>query len=46
LSRHSIVEVETHPVNPEEYRFLAGGIFRQFSRCEIASCFAVSMNGN
>jgi hypothetical protein len=25
LARRSVVEVETHPVNPEEYRFLAGG---------------------
>ena len=46
LSHHSVVEVETHPVNPEEYRFLAGGIFRQISRCGIASSYAASMNGN
>jgi predicted glycoside hydrolase/deacetylase ChbG (UPF0249 family) len=25
LARHSLVELETHPVNPEEYRFLAHG---------------------
>jgi hypothetical protein len=29
LARQSVVEVETHPVNPDEYRFLHGGeIFR------------------
>jgi hypothetical protein len=25
LASHSTVEVEAHPINPEEYRFLAGG---------------------
>ncbi|HSZ01602.1 MAG TPA: ChbG/HpnK family deacetylase [Terriglobales bacterium] len=30
LARKSVVELETHPVNAEEYRYLAGGeIFRQ-----------------
>jgi len=46
LSRHSVVEVETHPVESEEYRFLAGGIFHQISGCEIASSFAASTNGH
>lgn len=46
LSRRSVVELETHPLNPDEYRCLAGGIFRQISGCPIASCFAVSVNGN
>jgi predicted glycoside hydrolase/deacetylase ChbG (UPF0249 family) len=47
LARRFVVEVETHPVNPEEYHFLAeGGISRQISGCEIASCFTVSTNGN
>jgi len=46
LSRHSVVEVETHPANPEEYRFLTGGTFRQISGCDIASSFAASLNGN
>jgi chitin disaccharide deacetylase len=41
LSRRSVVEVETHPVNPEEHRFLCGGILRQISGCEIASGFAL-----
>ena len=45
LSCRFVVEIETHPVNPEEYRFLYGGIFRQISRCEIAPGFAVN-NGN
>jgi hypothetical protein len=40
LARHSVVEVETHPLNPEEHRFLAGGrIFRQISGCGIASSY-------
>jgi hypothetical protein len=25
MARRFIVEIETHPVNPEEYRFLIGG---------------------
>jgi predicted glycoside hydrolase/deacetylase ChbG (UPF0249 family) len=36
------VEVETHPVDPEEYRFLAGGeIFRWAGDCPIAPHYAV-----
>jgi hypothetical protein len=47
LSRHFVVEVETHPINPEEYRFLAGGeILHQFTGCEVASCFMARTNGN
>jgi len=43
LARHSIVEVETHPLNPEEYTFLAGGgIFNQIGGPGIASGFRVS----
>jgi chitin disaccharide deacetylase len=45
LSSRFVVEVETHPVNPEEYRFLYEGIVREISGCEIASGFSVS-NGN
>jgi len=42
LACQFIVEVETHPVNPEEYNFLAGGeIFRWAGQCPIASRFAV-----
>jgi chitin disaccharide deacetylase len=38
LARHFVLEVETHPVNPEEYRFLAGGeIFRRTGDVRIAS---------
>jgi predicted glycoside hydrolase/deacetylase ChbG (UPF0249 family) len=37
---HSVVEVETHPVHPEEYRFLAGGeIFVRVGDLQIASRF-------
>jgi predicted glycoside hydrolase/deacetylase ChbG (UPF0249 family) len=46
LSRHSVVEVETHPVNEEEYRFLTGGILHQINRPEIASTFMASPNGH
>lgn len=38
LARHHVVEVETHPVEPDEYRFLAGGeIFRRFDDIRIAA---------
>jgi chitin disaccharide deacetylase len=41
LARDSTVEVATHPVDPEEYRFLAGGeIFRWAGDCPIAPRFA------
>ena len=41
LARQFAVEVETHPVNPEEHRFLAGGeIFRHLGDLPIARCFA------
>jgi chitin disaccharide deacetylase len=37
----SIVEVETHPINADEYRFLAGGgIFEWAQGCRIARGFA------
>jgi len=40
LSSQFVVEVETHPVNLDEYRFLAeGGIFRQFGDLSIAPRF-------
>jgi hypothetical protein len=43
LARQSSVEVETHPVNPEEHRFLAGGeIFRWTQHVQIAPRFALS----
>ncbi|MGH9398426.1 MAG: ChbG/HpnK family deacetylase [Terriglobia bacterium] len=46
LARRFVVEVETHPVNPEEYRFLAEGeISRWIGVCPIASRFAVKPNG-
>jgi predicted glycoside hydrolase/deacetylase ChbG (UPF0249 family) len=42
LARRYVVEVETHPANPEEYRFLAGGeILRWAGDCPIAPRFAV-----
>lgn len=31
LARRFVVEVETHPINPEEYRFLTQGDFRRWT---------------
>jgi hypothetical protein len=40
LARSFTVEVETHPINPEEYRFLTGpDIFRRLKDVPIASGF-------
>ncbi len=47
LARRSLVEVETHPVNRREYRFLASGeIFRLVQDLPIASRFAVPCRGH
>jgi predicted ATP-grasp superfamily ATP-dependent carboligase len=41
-ARHSVVEVETHPVNANEYTFLRRGeIFRRCGDIAIASHFAI-----
>ena len=41
LAQQYVVEVETHPVNPKEYEFLAGGeIFRQAGNLTVAPRFA------
>jgi hypothetical protein len=38
LARHFVVEIETHPVNPDEYRYLAkGGILKWIADNPIAS---------
>jgi predicted glycoside hydrolase/deacetylase ChbG (UPF0249 family) len=43
FAEHSAVEVETHPVNPEEYRFLTGGeMLRYVNEVDVASRFALS----
>jgi hypothetical protein len=40
LARQYVVEVETHPVNPEEYEFLAGGeIYRRAGNLRVARRF-------
>jgi hypothetical protein len=40
IARRSIVEVETHPVNPEEYRYLTSGeILRRIGDVQIARGF-------
>ena len=40
LAEHYVVELETHPVNPEEYEFLAGGeIFRRIGNLRVARRF-------
>lgn len=42
IARRSIVEVETHPVNPEEYGFLTGGeILRRTGDLQIARGFTI-----
>jgi hypothetical protein len=42
LAQQSIVEVETHPINLAEYRFLSGGgIFRLAGNLSVARHFAV-----
>jgi hypothetical protein len=47
LARDFVVEVETHPLKPEEYRFLAEGeIFRWAGDCRIAARYGVRSNGN
>jgi len=44
LARHSVVELETHPVNPEEYRLLTSGeLLDQLQGIEIMPSFAASM---
>lgn len=48
LARRFIVEMETHPINPEEYRFLTGGdLLRWTTDCPPAPTFgkAVTLQG-
>jgi hypothetical protein len=41
LACHSMVELETHPINPPEYRFLVTGeIFKQLDGLQVAHGFA------
>jgi hypothetical protein len=43
LARHSVVELEAHPLNLAEYQYLAGGeIFRQIGDVQIAPPSAIS----
>jgi predicted glycoside hydrolase/deacetylase ChbG (UPF0249 family) len=43
LAKHFVVELEAHPVKPEEYRFLAGGeIFRRAGDLTLASNYALT----
>jgi chitin disaccharide deacetylase len=43
LGRHAVVELETHPVNPDEFWFLTSGeIFEQLSDLRIAAGFVTS----
>jgi hypothetical protein len=43
LARRCVVELETHPANPEEYHFLTGGqSWLSRHNMRIASCFDVS----
>ena len=46
LAREFTVEVETHPIDPQEYRFLAGGeIFRWAAGLRVAPRFGVLQQG-
>ena len=46
LARRFAVEIETHPVQPEEYRFLTGGaIFRFAHKARIVPASALSKSG-
>jgi chitin disaccharide deacetylase len=46
LARKFTVEVETHPVNPDEHRFLEGGeVFRWAGNLPIAARYAVPQRG-
>jgi predicted glycoside hydrolase/deacetylase ChbG (UPF0249 family) len=46
LAKRHVVEVETHPVNAQEYRFLAGGeIFRYTGDLRIAPRYVAKANG-
>jgi YdjC-like protein len=43
LARHAVVELETHPVKPDEFWFLTSGeIFEQLSDLRIAAGFVTS----
>ncbi len=47
LARRSIVEIETHPINAEEYRFLvSGGIFRRGDARLMTSFGALGLYGD
>jgi predicted glycoside hydrolase/deacetylase ChbG (UPF0249 family) len=44
---HSVVELETHPTNSEEYRFLTGAeVWRRLGELRIAPRYAVSRVGS
>jgi hypothetical protein len=48
LAQRSVLELETHPINPEEYRFLMGGdLLRWTTDCPSAVTFgrAVALQG-
>jgi YdjC-like protein len=46
LAKTSVVEVETHPVNADEYRFLTGGgMLRYIGELEVAPRYAVARRG-
>jgi predicted glycoside hydrolase/deacetylase ChbG (UPF0249 family) len=42
LAQHAVVELETHPVNCDEHRFLTSG--ESFNRVQIASGFTTSIH--
>jgi predicted glycoside hydrolase/deacetylase ChbG (UPF0249 family) len=46
LANQSVVEVETHPVNAEEHRFLTDNICRRFGDIQIAPRFTIPSREN
>ena len=45
LAQQSVVELETHPINPDEYRYLAEReILRQWANLRIAKGFKRANN--
>jgi hypothetical protein len=47
LARYAVVELETHPVNPEEYRFLTSGeIFQKIPDLRVARGFTACAQGS
>jgi hypothetical protein len=44
LAKHQVVELETHPVNSDEYAFLTSGEFAQLTESVVCKSFACYFN--